>query len=98
MVKTASPEGARRLFVMAGVLGCSLFILVASWELYSGTASVSQRRPLPNLEAVRADNPTLYWSYFGRKLVIAGLISGSLIAFGQFIVWLNRRPGSKDEA
>lgn len=94
MAKLASPETVRRFCIFAGALGFSLFVLVALWELYTGTASISQRKPLPNLNAVRADNPSLYWSHFWSKLMIAGAISGSLIAFGQFIVWLNRRPGA----
>lgn len=77
--------------MFAGIFGFSLFILLACWELYSGVASVSQRRPLPNLTAVRADDPSLYWKYFWSKLAAAAAISGSVIAFGQFIVWLNRR-------
>lgn len=94
MAKHASPETVRRVCLYAGALGFSLFVVIALLELYTGTASVSRSKPLPNLNATRADDPSLYWSYFWSKLVIAGTISGCLMAFGQFIVWLNRRPGA----
>lgn len=94
MAKTASPEFVRRICVIAGLFGFSLFVLVAGWELYTGIASISRSKPLPNLDAARAENPALYWSYFWKKLAASGAIAGCLMAFGQFIVWLNRRPGA----
>jgi hypothetical protein len=94
MVRNASPKVVRRFCVFAALLYFFLAIAVAGWELYVGRATVSQRKGLPNRVASRQENPSLYWAYFKNKLLWSVALSGGLIAFGQFIVWLNHRPGA----
>lgn len=95
MAKIANPTKVRRYCVIAGLLYMVPFVALAGWELYSGRASVSQKRPPSNLVAYRKDNPSLYWTYVKDKLLAAGAAGGALIVFGQLVVWLNRLPGSQ---
>ena len=98
MPAIASPQKIRRLCVGTGLLYFSFFLADAGWELHSGRAEFSRSRILgkeANLVAFRSRNPALYWEYLEENLLKAAASGGLLILFGQFIVWLNRLPGSK---
>ena len=94
-MKTLSPQKARRVLVGAGLLYMAFLAPCVGWELYTGRAKVTPHKGQPPIVYLKADDPVGYWQAIKEEVFIIAAAGFGLIGFGQFIVWLNRLPGSR---